>query len=198
MLQMSTVLTEWHRASDLARERILVIPRRASRARTHRRYQERIRAERLNLEDLVRVLHDLPQADRLLQLLLPLVARLLGFREHSVQASKATIVVDGAREHESGIGRGLRGLLCACWRCCIPCVRPTKTEDAVPSLGRRVGEVRQRQQVQGNRLSVIVRKALKSRAVRAYPSVDVILGSPILLFRLGHHHCVQGQQDALV
>ncbi len=90
-------LTEGHRAGYLARECLPVAPRRVA-CRHHRGDQERVRTERLDLEDLVRVLHDLPQSDRLLQLRLPLVPRRSGFRKDGVQAAKSAVVVNCAWE----------------------------------------------------------------------------------------------------
>ena len=65
------LLTEWHGTRDLARKRVLLVPRLVRRLREHRRDDERVRAERLDFEHLIRLLHDLTQPDRLLQLLLP-------------------------------------------------------------------------------------------------------------------------------
>lgn len=94
------LLTEGNRASDFASESVLVAPRRV-RVAHDRGHQERIRAERLDLEYLVRILHDLPQANGLLKLLLPLGPGLSRLREDGVQPTQTTIVMNGTRVHET-------------------------------------------------------------------------------------------------
>ena len=103
------------------------------------------RTPRLDFEHLVRVLHDLAQSDRLLQLLLPLAPRLRRLREHGVQPAEAAIVVDRARVNEPRVRRGLGGGRSAGWsaRVATVSIGPSETEDAVATLHGTVTEIGQ-------------------------------------------------------
>jgi hypothetical protein len=101
--------TERNRTSYFARERAFVIPRRRLMARADRRYHERIDTQRLDLKDLVRLLNNFPQANRLFQFLLPFCSKLVGFGIHCIQASKPSVMVNSTREDRAGVGRGFRG-----------------------------------------------------------------------------------------
>ena len=100
LLLYQELLTEGNRASDFASESVLVARRRV-RVAHDRGHQERVRAERFDLEYLVRILHDLPQANGLLKLLLPLGPCLGRLREDGVQPTQTTIVMNGTRVHET-------------------------------------------------------------------------------------------------
>jgi hypothetical protein len=88
------LLTEWHRACHLAGVCHVLIPCRRGRISHHRGDLECVRAQSLNLEDLVRLLDYFAQTESLIQLLLPLVTSLRGFCVKDVRATHSSIVVE--------------------------------------------------------------------------------------------------------
>lgn len=100
------LLTEWNRASDLAREVSIIVPRRAHVGH-QRRGEERIHTQRLHLEHLIRLLHDFPQPDRFLQLGLPLQPCLGSLGVQGVQASQSAVVVNRTRVYRTSVVNGL-------------------------------------------------------------------------------------------
>lgn len=68
-------LTEGHRTGDFARKLIVLVPCWAVvSANRHRGHNERVPAQILDLEHLIRLLHRLAQNQSVLQLILPLRA----------------------------------------------------------------------------------------------------------------------------
>ena len=99
-------LTERDRAGNLAGEVPIIIPRRACIRHRHRS-EERIHAQSLHLKYLIRLLHNLPQTDRFLQLGFPFQPRLGGLGIQGVQASQSTVVVNRTRIYCSCVVDGV-------------------------------------------------------------------------------------------
>ena len=99
-------LTERNRASDLAREISVIIPRR-SRVRKKHRSEECVHTEGLHFKHLIRLLHDLSQPYRLLQFSLPLQPRLGGLGKQGVEAPQSTVVVNRTGVYRSTIIYGV-------------------------------------------------------------------------------------------
>ena len=148
-------LTERNRASNLSGEVPIVVPR-WTRVCHQRRGKERIHAQSLYLKHLVRLLNNLPQPDRFLQLGLPLQPRLGRLGVQGVQASHSSIMVNRARVHSSSVAddvgtRARAGRSDALvWTLCL--FFTTERQQPATSLGWRVRECRQCQKVKGNGL----------------------------------------------
>ena len=105
----------------------------------HRRDEERIRAKRLNLKHLVRIRHDLPQHDRLVQFLLPVRTRLYRLGVYGPQTTEAPVVMNRARIDETRVGLAIDLLLTCVGVGAAPAAQAAK--ETLTSLLRRVGKV---------------------------------------------------------
>jgi hypothetical protein len=147
-------LTERSRASDIAREVPVIIPR--SRVRPRRRSEVRIHTQSLHLKHLVRLLHNLSQPNRLLQLGLPVQPRLDGLGVQGIQTSQPTVVMDRTRVNHSSVVDSV-GAHAHTGRTDVLgwtfyAFFPTKRQNPSTTLGRRIRERCQGEKVQGDGL----------------------------------------------
>lgn len=129
-------------------------PRLGRRARHDRGDKERVSAEGLNFEHLVRLLYNFPEADGFLQLLFPLVPRLCRFSVESPETTQSTVMMDGTWVHCTRVSRRFWtrggtetrrvGIVLFATK-----PRPQKTGVASSRLIREVG---QREEIERNRL----------------------------------------------
>jgi hypothetical protein len=93
-------LTEGHRTSDFACKLIVLVPCWAVvSANGNRGHDKCVPAQILYLEHFVGFLHRLAQDQSMLQLILPLRARLRRFSVENIRPSRASVVVQSEREN---------------------------------------------------------------------------------------------------